>query len=381
MIAFQANQEEVLMRHHAFYIFLFGTALVVGLEHVSGQDVSFGTIEGKVISKATGEPLLGVHVFLSGTKIGTVSDQNGNYRLDGISPGLHRIVASSIGFGRVIEDLSFIEGETRAINIELTPKVYELDEIYAGNLDEKWERHLERFTKLFIGESALADSVIILNPEVLRFDSKWWGKFTAEALAPLQIENRSLGYSVTYYLEEFYHTGTRTRWDGEPLFTELQPENEMEAQRWKINREKAYKGSLRHFLISLVEKSIEEDGFVVYHVQRSTFDYSPGSKFKVSENRLIENAENDHFYHVEFNGRLEIYYTEAPEDPLYVRWSPGVNRAPNDIQTSYLDLNLRRITIDADGEVKEPYGATRFGYFAFHRLADQTPREYRPESL
>jgi len=43
-----------------------------------------------------------------------------------------------------------------------------------------------------------------------------------------------------------------------------------------------------------------------------------------------------------------------------------------------MDLNEHPITIDADGEVNEPYGATVFGHFSYERLADLTPREYRP---
>ncbi|MGF1669874.1 MAG: hypothetical protein ACFCU6_05445, partial [Balneolaceae bacterium] len=47
-------------------------------------------------------------------------------------------------------------------------------------------------------------------------------------------------------------------------------------------------------------------------------------------------------------------------------------------QTSYLELNKRPVTIDLNGEIVETYGATRFGYYAFHRVGDLTPRDCRP---
>jgi hypothetical protein len=367
------------MRRFLFSILILGFAITGSTDSVHAQELSTGVIEGRVVDIDTGEPLLGAHVFLSGTKIGTVTNRNGYFRLHSIGPGSHRLVVSIIGYGRIARNLSLGRGQELQQNIQLTPVVYELGEIYAGNLDERWERHLERFTRLFIGESSLSGMVEIKNPEVLRFETRWWGRFSAEALAPLEIENRALGYHITYYLEEFYHSGSRTRWDGEPLFTEMTPENEMQAQIWEENRRQAFNGSLRHFLISLIEDEVEQNGFSMFNIRRDAFGYSPQNKFRTSSRRLLRDTDEDHFMSLQFSGRLEIYYTREGEDPMYVRWAPDLFRAPAEFQTSYLELNRRRITVDPDGEIKEVYGATRFGYFAFHRIADKTPREYRPE--
>jgi hypothetical protein len=363
-------------------IFIVGLICVLvslpGIACLYATDLARSEVQGRVVHAETGEPLLGVHVFLSGTQIGAVTNSAGRYHLRGVPAGSHRLVVSSIGFARISKNISIPPGRQLTEDHELKPVIYELGEIYAGNLDERWERYVERFTRLFIGESTLSDSVKILNPEVLRFDRRWWGRFEAEALAPLQIENRALGYHITYYLDEFIHTGTRTRWDGEPLFRELTPASEEQARYWEENRQKAFYGSLRHFLISLMEGRTEDDGFVVYNLRRETYGYSVRNRFRTSPHRLLHEADEDHLKHMRFNGRLEILYTQAGEDPRYVEWAPDLFRAPNTMQTSYFELNRRNITIDHDGEVAEVYGATRFGYFAFHRLADKTPREYRP---
>jgi hypothetical protein len=366
---------------------IFIVGLICGLVSLPHFDWLYATdlqrseIEGRVVNAETGEPLLGVHVFLSGTRNGAVTNAAGRYQLRDVPPGSYRLVVSSIGYGRISKTISVPSGSQLTVNHELKPVIYELGEIYAGNLDERWERYVERFTRLFIGESTLSDSVKILNPEVLRFDRRWWGRFEAEALAPLQIENRALGYRITYYLDEFIHTGTRTRWDGEPLFFEMTPENEEQSRMWEENRRKAFYGSLRHFLISLMEGRTEDDGFVVYNLRRETYGYSPRNKFRTSPHRLLRETNEDHLRHMRFNGRLEILYTRRGEDPRYVEWAPDLFRAPNTMQTSYFELNRRNITIDPDGEVAEVYGATRYGYFAFHRIADKTPREYRPDDF
>ncbi|MEX0647370.1 MAG: carboxypeptidase-like regulatory domain-containing protein [Balneolaceae bacterium] len=342
-----------------------------------GEIFAQTAIEGRVVNAESGEPLSGAHVFLSGTKTGTITNDAGRYRLSRMQPGFHRLVISMIGYGRYTLDIRIAPGQSLTENVEMEPVVYEMDEIYAGNLDERWERHLERFIQLFIGESERADSVKILNPEVLRFDTKWWGRFTAEALAPLEIENRALGYNIIYYLDEFYHTGTTTRWDGEPLFSEMTPSDSTQEEYWSRNREEAFSGSLRHFLITLVEDRADDEGFTIYNQRRGIHGISVHDKRRIRSGSLIRETDEEHLYHMRFSGRLEIIYSNGEEDPRYVRWARHLNRGPSTVQTSYLELNERPITIDPDGEIEEVYGATRFGYFAFLRLADKTPREYR----
>lgn len=362
-------------------LLLFGLMLS-GVTHlIYAQERSPASIEGVVLSDDSGDPLLGVHVFLSGTTMGTVTDRRGYFRIQNITPGSYRLVVSIIGFGRLTEEISLSSGDVLTKDIKLKPVVYELDEIYAGNLDERWERHLDRFTRLFIGESSRAESVQIINPEVLRFETRWWGRFTAEALAPIQIESRELGYHITYYLKDFQHSGIRTRWDGDPLFRELEPVNDEEAKLWEENRREAFYGSLRHFMISVYNDEVEENGFVMFNVSRSSFGYPPQRKYRIGASRIIRDDEEEHLKRIRFNGHLEIIYRDAPEDPLYVRWAPDLYRGPANNQTSFLELNRRYITIDQDGEVKEVYGATRSGYFSFLRIADVTPREYRPEGF
>lgn len=334
---------------------------------------------GKIVDANTGKPLQGAHVFLSGTKIGTATNSSGQYQLRRIPPGGHRLVVSMIGYGRTLTKIVVGPEERLEMDFELKPVIYEMPEIYVGNLDKKWERRLRRFTDHFIGESEWADSVEILNPEVLRFETKWWGRLSAEALAPLEIENRALGYHITYHLDEFEHTGTRTRWDGEPLFTEISPADSQQAAYWEQNRRDAFYGSLRHFLLALLQERVEEEGFIINTLRQGIHGYRE-TRFRASAGRLISETDENYLFHMKFYGRLEIIYTEEEENWRFVRWQHS-RRGPAGSQTSYLELNERPISVDTDGEILQPYGATQFGYFAFERLADATPREYRPEDF
>lgn len=338
-------------------------------------------VTGRLIDTDNRQPLKGAHIFLSGTKIGDQTDRAGRYRLQDIPPGSHRMVISMIGYGRRTYTLQVGPKDHKNLDLSLKPVVYEMNDIYVGHQDKKWKKRYEHFKELFLGYTEEAESVVILNPEVLRFDANFWGRLTAEAEAPLMIENRALGYHITYYLAEFKHTGLRTYWDGESLFTEMTSSDSLQQARWEENRQKAFYGSMRHFWISLLQDRLEEEGYLLYNVRESGHPGMPDNRRPVSFDRLMRPGEKYYLYRIQYPGFLEVIYTEEREDRRYLEWARNLNRGPNNSQVSWLELNERFITVDGDGEVVQPYGVIQLGYFGFHRLADLTPREYRPEDF
>lgn len=359
-------------------IFIISLTLSLLPAALSSQNVAPATVEGSIFDKESGEPLMQAHVFLSGTSIGTVTDYAGRFTLDSIPPGVHTLTVSIIGYERVSDDLILSPGERRTERLELNPVVYKLGELYVGNLDERWEKHLERFYDLFIGESARADSVEILNPEVLRFESRWWGRFTAEALAPLQIENRATGYRITYHLDDFRHSGSITRWDGDSFFTPLTPADSLQEKQWENQRRDAFYGSLRHFFLSLLSDRLSEEKFSISRIQNYPQRYPHSNPWPASKEQIISNTDEEGYFHLSYFGKLKIIYSGSGEDPGYVRWAREP-RGPAGNQTSYLELEQRPVTIDQNGEIVEPYGATRSGYLSYTRFSEALPKEYRPE--
>src|SRR5690554_6515698 len=67
----------------------------------AGVDPEASVIEGRVTHAETGLPLMGAHVFLSGTTNGSVTSASGHFQLRNIKPGVYRLVVSMIGFGYV----------------------------------------------------------------------------------------------------------------------------------------------------------------------------------------------------------------------------------------------------------------------------------------
>ncbi len=338
------------------------------------------SVDGKVVVRESNQPLQGAHIFLSGTTLGTYTNRSGNYTLRRIPYGSFRMIISMIGYERVDTTLTIERGDRLTIDLNLKPVVYEMDELNVDHLGKKWRKNLARFEELFLGATENADSVMIRNPEVLRFDSNFWGRLNAEARVPLQIVNKSLGYEITYYLYEFRHSGRTTFWDGEPLFKELTPSDYLEKVLWEFNRVKAFYGSMRHFWLAVLEDRVEEEGFRIYKV----WNQFPGQRerrFKISPDDLIRQGKKEYLKEVRFSGSLEIIYIHEEEGRRYLEWIKEWNRGPGGPQVSWLELIDRSITVDRTGEVIEPFGVVQQGYLGFQRLADLTPREYRPDQF
>ena len=336
-------------------------------------------LDGIVVGKADGKPLPGAHVFVAESMKGTTTDQDGRFVLKDVQLGAKRLYASMLGYEPESYDLFLQTDTSYTFAFRLREKVLQSPGVVVeANRDPEWHRRLQRFEKLFLGPSQWASECTIQNPEVLRFDSKWWGKFVAEAAEPLVVVNRALGYKITYFLEEFEASGGVIRWDGEPLFTPLTPSSIAEANRWRENRQSAYRGSLRHFLRAMLRDRLDEEQFEMYRIPRASMFRSvqQADRFHTSRDRIVS-VDADSVYHLDFRGRLEIIYRGEAESDAYSRWA-GIRTRPKPLQTSQLKLNDPPVRVDRNGKLVEPYGATVYQYFSFERLAELVPLEYTP---
>jgi len=360
-----------------------GIVLLVasGLPKTYAQPAPQARLVGAVHDAETGAPLPGAHVFIAASMIGTTTDSTGRFALDGIPLGAHRLYVSMLGYEPATLDTLVQTATTDTLAFQLEPTVLSAGEVtITAERDEDWYKRLQKFKRLFIGTSERADQCTLLNPEVLVFETKWWGRFEAFARAPLLIENRALGYRIRYHLDAFRASGGTVRWDGEPFFEPLRPADSTEAAAWATNRQHAYSGSMRHFLRALQSDRLREAGFTVYRHPNEAFR-STHRRFRIRARRLIEPAAGDSLSELNFFGRLEIIYRHEQEDARYLRWADTYPRRAPGPQISHLELNEHPVTVDASGEIVEPYGATVYGHFAFERLADAVPRGYRPSPV
>ncbi|MEL6771003.1 MAG: carboxypeptidase-like regulatory domain-containing protein [Bacteroidota bacterium] len=381
------------MRRLALLPLLFSLVLATAAQ---AQPLPTATLEGRVTDRDR-EPIPGASVFLAQTQRGTITDRDGRYRLTRVPLGAHRLVASSAGFETATEDLVLRrEGRTQTVNFRL--RGLELGEVVVeAERDEKWQERYERFERRFVGETANAAETEILNPFVLDFEQRLT-TLTATAREPLVIENRALGYRVYYSLTAFEAEPNRNFFTGEPLFEELEPADDAEAIRWAANRRKAYLGSPRHFLRSLVAsianeqpEQVDETGYSLYIVPNQG---GPGGSFgspfggrrggraervEVTPSDLLEETRREGEYKLSFVGLMEVIYRNEPEAPGFLQreWARE-QRGLRDVQTSQFRFPIPndRAMLDRFGRELDPRSITLSGYMAYERFAEDLPREY-----
>ncbi len=351
------------------------------------------TLRGTVVSDSTGAALEGAHVFIAASMLGTVTDKAGQFRLEGVPVGAQRLHVTTLGYKPESRDLLIEPGAQEPFAFRLRPDVIAYQEVtIEGKEDKKWKSRLEKFTRLFIGETPNAEQVRITNPEVLDFDETL-GQFVARAGNTLVIENKALGYRVHYFLKEFGASNTRTWYDGEPLFEELSPESEEQAAAWKQARMAAFMGSFRHFTLALLAGRLEEQGFMIF--SRPGYTSGPegagGGGFSGKDHRfpmkpedVFSDGASPDRKMLDFKGAVEIIYTGEYEDPAFAGWmrkygsGMGIDMKKQRYQTSWIHLEKGPTLLDYKGDVLDPFGVLMMGYFAYERVADQLPKEYRP---
>jgi hypothetical protein len=357
----------------------------------SGRAVLTGT----VVDAETGDPLSDANVFIAVSMRGTATDAEGRFRLDNIPLGAQRLYVSVIGYEPQARNLNLREARTYTFEFELEPTVLESEGVTVeAERDEKWQERYEKFVRLFIGETPNAQKTTITNPEVLDFEQKL-GRFEAFARGPLIIENEGLGYRVEYFLKEFVATPNRTRYDGEPLFEEMEAPPDQQAI-WEARRREAFFGSFHHLMLAMLEDRVEKQGFKLYSRPgsgRSLAGSTPfggnrptmgQQRFPIQTKDILKEGEVDSERTLDFSGFVEVVFLGETESESYKAWraqysSGGMRRtrAPK-FQTSQFWLERGPATVDYKGDVVDPYGVTVSGYFAFERVADQLPKEYRP---
>nr|MBP6679940.1 carboxypeptidase-like regulatory domain-containing protein [Saprospiraceae bacterium] len=103
---------------------LFWIGLLLFATNLSGQ----WTITGKVIDAESGEGLSYVNItFKDGATFNTTSDQNGAFRISGLTETHYQVVFSMIGFQTVLLDT--VSASDDPLHISMHPESYLTKEV------------------------------------------------------------------------------------------------------------------------------------------------------------------------------------------------------------------------------------------------------------
>jgi hypothetical protein len=230
------------------------------------------TIKGTVVNAESGAVIPGSSVFISNTSRGTTSDNQGHFELTNIPSGKYELIISSIGYETIVFPFSEKDLPVK-LKVEMKVKVKELGNVIVEPfLEEGWDKWGKLFTEHFIGTVDNAERCKIKNTEAIKFRFyRKSNRVVAYADEPLQIENRSLGYTIQYQLENFEvnFREQSTIYLGYALFTDRTKEGKEPPARFRQRRDEAFKGSVVHFMQSIYKNQLQQEGYEVRRMVRT----------------------------------------------------------------------------------------------------------------
>lgn len=333
------------------------------------------TITGSVVDEQTNEPLPFVNVFISNTTKGTQTDLKGTFVLKVQTAGYAKVVASIVGYKTTEQAFVLRPDETRRLDIRLSVDTKFLNEVkISGKKDKQWKRLYKDFEREFLGRSKNARNSAVKNPYDVDVTKKRQ-TLTANADKSIDIDNKALGYHLSYQLEGFESSGEAYQFSGQLLFKPMAPADETEARTWERNRNETYRGSLRHFLAAVVQKKSRQEGFRVYLEELPAKKLGRSRYFK--NNSLIEiNVDtlaqfNAVLQRVTIPGqRYEIHYLHH-SDPQ--NWYFDLN---NDV--SWLEISANFLAFSYNGIVENSGKLETIGSISKRRVADLLPEDFLP---
>jgi CarboxypepD_reg-like domain len=332
-------------------------------------------ISGVIKDAKTKEVIPGANVYLEGTTIGTQADSLGHFTLKNIVRGRYQLVGSFVGYKPAFQFID-INAQPKEYIILLEEDNQTLAEVrVVAGRDKDWEKGLRKFERAFLGDSYNKKEVRLLNKEVLNFEEEE-GRFLATAIAPLVIENLSLGYRVTYTLDRLEQTKDLTSFRGLGRYEFLPSTDKKQQTRWKENRKEAYLGSLSHFLKAMVENRLEAEGFNAYLLKPGVKQIGrKGYFYDISTNRHFpfQTAEVIKPYQdllvLDTQNAIELVYNQRRVSrPIFV-----------DAPYPYTVLIPKgRVLLSQTGNLMDPFSLEMRGDMGRIGMAELLPLDYTP---
>lgn len=404
-------------------IFIVILILAAPLTIYSQEKIS-ASIFGTIKDRQSGEPIENVNVYIANSLFGASTDEQGYYRIDNLPAGVYKLIVSHVSY--YFEEVEIVADDRNSFNYDflLLQKVYELPQLSVeAEEDDEWKDMFEIFSTNLIGLSENSEKTTILNSYEINFKYVNDDVLVASADVPLIVENKALGYKISYFLNSFEHGIKKTKYSGMPVFEEMETKDSTQKREWEENRLRAYCGSLRHFLttictnkkmsagkfsnIRVISEIVSEvlfenhpdnnedylltysdtlyvvkQGFNIIHLAELNFQPSKSPLITlVNTNKFLYKGKTETEYIFQFPKYLQIVYDREKEERQFLESIGNYTRLP-DKQVSAITLNSPSVTIDHKGRHVGDYTIETFGYWSFERLADLLPNEYEvPDSV
>lgn len=363
---------------------------------------------GSVINATNNLPVENATVFVNASSISTTTNAQGEFALS-MPFGRHVVVISFPGFDTHAE-LIDPDGIQGPVNIKLKTRSQPSSKLEADYEKGGWQKWGEYFLANFLGYVRNEEECKIKNPKVLRFRvSDQNGDVLAFADEPLIIENKTLGYTILYKLEEF-HSNFKTftvSYTGYAFFQPMKG-NALQQQQWEKRRKQIYFGSIMHFMRSVYRNRLEEEGFDVRSLRKvktlpsttipgysnlakptdSTYKSPSGSTVTDIEDQIINPDNYRDIIGPSLPGDSIAYAIDKTTAGLYFDNFLLVNFRRTEESERYneagltsqlLLINKRPLEIEADGSFYDFRDLMVLGYWTWsEKIARTLPLDYVP---
>lgn len=334
-------------------------------------------LSGRVLEQESGKPIPFATVYINATTKGTTADADGRYQLASLPAGPLELVTSAVGYVTNRQKIT-AQQASREIIIKLAPDTQSLAAVMVTAPRSKaYNRQLRTFKRELLGDTPFADKCTFGNLDALTLYEQN-GHLMARGTEPLLIDNQALGYRIHYTLLHFDTYRGATYYAGTTRFEEIKPESPKQADRWKWNRQLAYRGSSRHLLASLATGTYQKEGYMIYQADFVVpqnpaiplLQFVTKQPGMVVSDSVIKPTRVPQERQLISPKALEIFYTRRRS------LSSPYPKIP--YAYSLLILPQKHALITTDGWILQPNGLEIRGEMSSNRLSNLLPIDWTP---
>jgi hypothetical protein len=147
------------------------------------------------------------------------------------------------------------------------------------------------------------------------------------------------------------------------------PEAEME---WATNREKAYYGSMLHFMRCYYDSTLGENG---YKIERLDANTEKPRLLRNPYDSVVFSRDENREAEIRLPGKIRVVYNQEKPEPLYLTLHKL--SAQTTIQVSIAEFP-ELVTIEENGYYYDQREILALGYWGWEKIGEILPYNYEP---
>jgi len=356
--------------------------LIFLLFFISCPSLYSQVLEGYVLDKKTEKPLQSATVYLDGTTISTITDEQGYFKINGSGNNQSTLIVSFVGYINLRIENPF---QYKKIKSFLEEDSISMDEVFIGKSIFTRKSMLKAFREHFLGSSKAGLSCRIENEDDidLFFDTET-NTLSATARKPLKVINKYLEYEIFFDIVDYkleyskpkldnYYL-TRSGFSGTSFYKDFSKSKKSSKKRLE-----SFLGSTAHLMITIANESWQKEKFSLYV---GKFPVDPKLYFKVQDTLNVNKVSlikepivNSPVYKINVE---TIDYTKPIKPEVIGHEDKKVNFGIlyDGKKQSSVDFMEKEFIVDQNGNYSPVYVVMFGGYIGKLKLGDMLPSDY-----